>query len=719
MPLMLALVFISACNEFSGGISNEGYVRLNLSSEGTRASWSDIDGDGNLVFNWEKTDVGSTDSKNMSLVISNGAEVVSAWDSPELAPDSQSWSYTWLDIFPHEDDVRYADFQTTRYYSQADLKEAKYCFAFAGQTEISEDVQNKQHTVCLEMPSVFTQKKNQDPGFLRDYMYMYATAGYNPKNTSLHFNHIPATLRIVITNTSSEIKTLQGVSFFVSDQSTAEGREVASAASTVTFDWETGDAVLSYSEDSHTSITTLFEGDDTSIEAGDRYTAYSMVLPLAGNEPLRGKLLNFKIMADDTEYMASQLDAEKIAKANGGDIFNWVGGNSYTITLDLAEEVSLRGRIVKDNDIEIYSDEPGTYTLRYEGTDGTVLSEYEDICTLDVNEYAHYDDFIYANAAPREAGAIGLYNAAGERAGYISVDRFRVSTEEPLYSIGMLSDVHCEVLSAAESLSDFQNALTFLNARNVAMTCICGDITQNGTEVELELYKNIVDEYSPSTPVYTTTGNHDSNGSGVNEDLWQEYTGQPIVFEQSVELPDGGTDHFLFLGMSRWSRDVPYDSDNIAWLEEKLEEYKDERCFVITHLFFPDRAGNLNYIYPVSNYLQGEQHDKLAALCDKYVNTIWFSGHSHWKWALQKYQDRANIYRSYNEDGSPASGWCVHISSCANPGKSDGVSSRDGDLLESEGAILHIYDDHVDILGIDFMKGKYLPIASYSLNTSN
>lgn len=717
--MMLALVFVAACNDFSGENPDEGYVRLHLSSEITRASWSDVDGNGDLAFNWEGTDVDPAAPKNLSLVISNGDEAVSAWDSQDLAPDSKSWSYSWLDIFPHEDDARYADFQTTRYYSLADLKEAEYCFAMACRTEISEDVRNRKHHVCLEMPSEFIQKKNQDPGFLREYMYMYATAGYNPKNTSLHFNHIPATLRIIITNTGSEARTLQGISFFVSDQSAAEGKGVASAASDIAFDWETGTVELSYDETCHTSITTLFEGDDTSIEVGDRYTAYSMVLPMAGNEPLRGKLLNFKIMADGTEYMASQLEAEKIAKANGEETFNWVGGNSYTITLDLSEEFSVRGRIVKDNDIEIYSDEPGTFTLRYEDSDGNILSEYEDICTLDVNEYAQYNDLIYANAAPREAGMIGVYNAAGERAGHISIGGFKASTEEPLYSIGMLSDVHCEVNSSAEALSDFQNALTFLNARNVVMTCICGDITQKGTAEELALYKDIVSTYSPSTPVYTTTGNHDSRSAGINEERWLEYTGQPVIFEQSVRLPDGSEDHFLFLGMYRWSRDVPYKSDHISWLKEKLEEYKDERCFVITHLFFPDRAGNLNYIYPAGNYLQGEQHDELAALCDKYVNSIWFSGHSHWKWELQKYQDRANIYRSYNEDGSPASGWCVHVSSCANPGKSDGISSRDGDPRESEGAILHIYEDHVDMLGIDFKKGKYLPIASYSLNTSD
>lgn len=719
--LMLMLVFVWACNnnDISEVGPDEEYVNLHLSSDVTQISWSDINRDEDLVFNWEKSNAGSKDHKELLLLVSNGSELIPSWDSPDLATESKSWSYSWLDIFPHEDDARYADFQTTRYYSQTDLKGAKYCFVLAGMREISEEVGSKKHFASVDMPSVFTQKKNQDPGFLKEHMYMYATAGYSPSRTSLSFNHIPAILRIIITNTSKEIKKLQGVSFFVSDQSSAERLAVASAASDITFDWETGTVGLTYSEACHTSITTLFNGDDTSIEAGSKYTAYSMVLPLTDNEALRGKLLNFKIMADGAEYLTSQLDAEILAKANGEEICNWVGGNLYTVTLDLAEEPKVKGKIIEDNDIEIYSEEPGTYTLRYEDSDGNILSEYDIISTLDVNEYARYNDLIYANSAPVEAGAIGIYDAEGNRAGGISVDGFKVSTGKPLYSIGMLSDVHCEANSKAEALSDFQNALTFLNARNIVMTCICGDITENGTVEELAMYKDIVSAYSPSTPVYTTTGNHDARPSGINEERWLEYTGQPVIFEKSMTLPDGGKDHFLFLGMYRWNRDVPYKSEHISWLKEKLEEYKNERCFVITHLFFPDRAGNLNYIYPVGNYLQGAQHDELAALCDKYTNSIWFSGHSHWKWELQKYQDRANIYRGFNEDGSPASGWCVHISSCANPGKSDGISLRDGDLLESEGAILHIYEDHVDMLGIDFKKGKYLPIASYTLKTSN
>ena len=70
-------------------------------------------------------------------------------------------------------------------------------------------------------------------------------------------------------------------------------------------------------------------------------------------------------------------------------------------------------------------------------------------------------------------------------------------------------------------------------------------------------------------------------------------------------------------------------------VEALAEEYKDERCFIITHLFFPDRAGNLNDIYPSGNWLRGAQLESLKKLCDTYHNTIWFSGHSHWEWQLQ------------------------------------------------------------------------------------
>jgi hypothetical protein len=91
---------------------------------------------------------------------------------------------------------------------------------------------------------------------------------------------------------------------------------------------------------------------------------------------------------------------------------------------------------------------------------------------------------------------------------------------------------------------------------------------------------------------------------------------------------------------------------------------------------------------------------------------------------LQKYEDKANVYRSYDDDNNPTCGWTVHIPSCASPIDSNGVSSRVSKPLESEGGIIDIYEDYIILRGIVFKKesdedytNKYEPIAQYKLDT--
>jgi hypothetical protein len=380
------------------------------------------------------------------------------------------------------------------------------------------------------------------------------------------------------------------------------------------------------------------------------------------------------------------------------------------------------GGILNDKSIELLSEmcENGTYTLRYDGNNGGPLENFNNICTLTVdNSNVSYSDFINENIPPYMASTIGVYNSSNEKIGIIPLDDFKKPFGTRLYRFGLLSDVHDYEGSEAEASDDFYRALTLFNDKeDVKMTCICGDITQNATENEFAFYANDVARFSPNTPVYTTTGNHDA-GSALNNALWEHYTGNPRVFELSETLPNGSIDHFLFFGMSYWSlgtNRLPYLLEDIEWLEEKLDEYRNERCFVFTHLFFPDRAGNLNGIYPQGNWLDGTQLELIEKMVDKYVNTIWFSGHSHWKWSLQKFQNSANIYRLY-DDNKPGCGWCVHVPSCAYPIDSDGAS-REGRNYESEGAIVDVYENYIDIRGVDIKNGKYLPIATYRLDTT-
>ena len=260
------------------------------------------------------------------------------------------------------------------------------------------------------------------------------------------------------------------------------------------------------------------------------------------------------------------------------------------------------------------------------------------------------------------------------------------------------------------------------------MTCICGDITQGGRPAQFGVYKGIIEDKSSNTPVYTTTGNHDCPSSGdLNNDDWEPYTGNKKTFELTKNI-NGENIHFLFLGMNRYSlgsAGTPYLDSEIEWLEEKLEEYRNERSFVFTHLFFPEKAGNFKKIYPSNNWLGSGQLTKLLELNEHYLNTVWFSGHSHWKWYLQKYEDKANIFRSYDENNNPTCGWCVHIPSCASPIDSNGTNTRVTKPLESEGGIVDVYENCIVVRGIVFKDTNdaeytnlYSPIAQYKLDTT-
>lgn len=341
------------------------------------------------------------------------------------------------------------------------------------------------------------------------------------------------------------------------------------------------------------------------------------------------------------------------------------------------------------------------------------------------------DTFIKENVAPYSSSSIGIFNSNDELVGKIPLNNFKPNYGDRLFRFGILSDVHNNNADSQsnEDIVDFENALQFFNdTESVNITCICGDITQGGRPAQFAIYKGIVEDKSYSTPVYTTTGNHDCPSTGdLNNSDWEPYTGNPKTFEFVQRI--GNEDvHFLFLGMNRYSLGdggVPYLDSDIEWLEEKLEEYRNERCFVFTHLFFPEKAGNFKHIYPSSNWLGGGQLTKLLELNEHYLNTVWFSGHSHWKWYLQKYEDKANVYRSYDENGNPTCGWCVHIPSCASPIDSDGVSSRVSKPLESEGGIVDVYEDYIVIRGMVFKDTNdttytnlYLPVAQYKLDTT-
>ena len=698
----------------------EEYLRLNLMSgcghnaatedvEATRGVvWDDTKGSGDMALKWESVAIDSEATSKFAFVLSDGEKPIAGYATEKPTEEEVGVALSGLAVAPYENDAYHADFQTLNYYAASDLEGATHCYVVAGALRVTEDANNGLHRCHFEMPATFTQTASQAPSFLRENMCMYATATYKGEKTIFNFNHIPATFRFVVTNSKEEVVTLQEASVSVA----SGGVDVAAKTAGLTIDWANGKTNVLLSKGGYDKVS-VATGSGAPLAKGESYTAYAMALPSADNDAFKGKTINFAIKINDAERLAFELDGAKLAELNGSATYNWVSGKSYTIKVNIAEDDKVTGEILAENRIEVTTSEPGTYTLMYEGVDGRVLVNYAAICTLPIEQIAHYEDFIDVNVAPREAYGIGIYDAEGFRQGSIKIDEWKKDfSKEPLYSFGILSDVHLG-RSAINPDSDFERALAHFGSKSTEMVCICGDISQNGKEEEFNLYKGIVSQ--SSIPVYTVTGNHDATSSGLNYDLWEQYVGLPLVYERSVER-NGKKDHFLFLGMNIWNFSSAYLDSSLMWLEDKLEEYRNERCFVITHLFFPKRAGNLNDIYPSGNWLKGTQLTLLEKMCDRYLNSVWFSGHSHWEWQLQKYQDRANIYRTY-EGAKPTSGWCVHIPSCGVPITSDGTTRVDN-TAGSEGAIIQVYDDYIEILGIDLASGKYLPIATYRLDTS-
>lgn len=316
-----------------------------------------------------------------------------------------------------------------------------------------------------------------------------------------------------------------------------------------------------------------------------------------------------------------------------------------------------------------------------------------------------YEDFIAANVALSKVRRIGIYDSKGNRAGQIPLGNLALpNPRKKLYSFGALSDVHIVYTTAT---SDFQKALTYLNDDiDVAFTCICGDLTDDGTAEQLAQYKAVVDEYSSDTPVYAIAGNHEAyDGTPVTTEKIQPYTGQPFYYSFLH-----GDDVFIMCGCYTATAGNIFTTAELQWLYETLESNRDKRCFVFQHVFPWGDSGNPNDAYAYGDLFAGTQGDVFKSLMQHYKNTVFFHGHSHTKFYLQEVDEKANY--------SDALGYrSIHIPSLAVPRDIVG-SGLSNIYADSEGYVVDVYENGIHLRGRDFVKGEFLPIASYWIDTT-
>ena len=322
---------------------------------GTRAVWKDEAGKGNLIFNWES----HADSLAMVAVISNGDHFIPNYPDPNNLNEYQY--HTGLIVTPQED-PHYATFETERYYYENIIStEAKKIFVTSG---YNNDISGyaSSYSSSMFMPSLFTQQASQQPEFLREYMMLYGEAEMKNGSAQISFKHIPATFRFIITNERPAATTIKSVQVSLVDAA-GNVQPVATRALDVEIDLYYNTVKLlygtNYASPYYTSITTRLGQNGTAVAKGEQYIAYAMALPVGkadtgmpDENAFKDKKLQFTIEASgpDNEHLSFELDADKLAAANPGNVYNWVGGKSYTIRMSLDDGLLVQDITVDDWD---------------------------------------------------------------------------------------------------------------------------------------------------------------------------------------------------------------------------------------------------------------------------------------------------------------------------------------------------------------------------------
>lgn len=322
---------------------------------------------------------------------------------------------------------------------------------------------------------------------------------------------------------------------------------------------------------------------------------------------------------------------------------------------------------------------------------------------------AQYTDFIPENVAPYEAEKIGVFKPNGKKVFEFGLQKLALpELGEKIFSFMAIADVH---ITQSTASNDLKKALTYAEQTDIEFICICGDLTDDGSESQFNSYKSVVDNHT-SKPVYALAGNHDTR-SGLLAKI-ATYTGHPFYY--SIER---GNDVFIFVGCntdnSGTNAGYPtFTTEELQWLYETLEANRNKRCFLFQHVRPDDACGNILGIYKWDIW-NGTETTVFESLLRHYKNIIHFHGHSHLKFYLQQYMDEYGGLANYDKVFGTHS---VHIPSLSIPRDTSDLVSNYYDYAASEGYVVDVYSNHIVLRGRDFVAEKFLPIATYCFDTT-
>lgn len=335
------------------------------------------------------------------------------------------------------------------------------------------------------------------------------------------------------------------------------------------------------------------------------------------------------------------------------------------------------------------------------------------------------------NVAPSNATGLAIYS--GDRK-ICDVDISKMIPQnlgEKKYCVGLLSDTHTTTLDsfhAANTQSDLTTAIRWLSA-NAEMTCVCGDLSEFNNDGGLGKHKEIVNANKGGMEVYEMPGNHEHyNMEGVlaimDDNAIKQYTGFPLYYtvtnqptneaKRNYYSPTVDEDVYIMCGAVAWN--PMFNNTNFRWLYETLEANRNKRCFLFFHAPIDDAQHCGDALNVITYDGLGDYKSRFINLLRHYKNAIYFHGHTHAMLEMQDYLQGLNPPLPANYDFTDGI-HSVHIPSLAIS-RDISNGTRVDVVATSQGYLMDVYANHIVLKGRDFVKGEFIPIAHYCLDTT-
>ncbi|MDD3039894.1 fimbrillin family protein [Bacteroides sp.] len=304
---------------------------------------------GGLSFHWDvagNNQAGDELYDIYSMVITKDGTIGASWSTEPDKNFSIPYSSLKIELTGQPDKATL----TSRYYLDASKHSAGnaiYCITPILNAP-DPDIPNSFYK-NLAMPTDFTQAASGDAKHLKDYMYMTGTGTLKGEtdqqltSSDLYFKHIPATIRIALTNQRPEAATVTSIVMRETNGSKIfpNEKQWKCLMGTVT-DENTRVSILEPTDKTGYTSSVTLNLTDANIAAEGKYYGYMLVLPQDAEHALADKHLTFDITTQDgNTYTSFSMDASELKKITKKQ--NFVSGYVYTFNLTLNDKLTLSG----------------------------------------------------------------------------------------------------------------------------------------------------------------------------------------------------------------------------------------------------------------------------------------------------------------------------------------------------------------------------------------